>query len=159
VVSFVCQGTRGNVGRRETMERTLVIVKPDAVRRNQVGEVIRRFEAAGLAIRALKMVCLDRREAEGFYQVHQGRPFYASLTQFMSSGPTVAMVLEGPEAITRVRKLMGATDPAKAEPGTIRKDLATSIEQNAVHGSDSPESAAYEIPYFFNALEVIPKGT
>ena len=141
------------------MERTLVIVKPDAVRRNQVGEVIRRFEAAGLAIRALKMVYLDRREAEGFYQVHQGRPFYASLTQFMSSGPTVAMVLEGPEAITRVRKLMGATDPAKAEPGTIRKDLATSIEQNAVHGSDSPESAAYEIPYFFNALEVIPKST
>lgn len=138
------------------MERTLVMVKPDAVRRKQVGEVIRRFEAAGLTIRALKMVTLERREAEGFYQVHRERPFYASLTQFMSSGPTVAMVLEGPEAITRVRQLMGATDPAKAEPGTIRRDLATSIEQNVVHGSDSPESAAYEIPYFFSALELCP---
>jgi len=138
------------------MERTLVMVKPDAVRRNQVGEVIRRFEAAGLTIRALKMVCLERREAEGFYQVHRERPFFESLTRFMSSGPTVAMVLEGPEAISRVRKLMGATDPAKAEPGTIRKDLAASIEQNAVHGSDSPESAAYEIPYFFSAVELCP---
>ena len=138
------------------MERTLVMVKPDAVRRNQVGEVIRRFEAAGLTIRALKMVCLERREAEGFYQVHRERPFFESLTRFMSSGPTVAMVLEGPEAVSRVRKLMGATDPAKAEPGTIRKDLAASIEQNAVHGSDSPESAAYEIPYFFSAVELCP---
>jgi nucleoside-diphosphate kinase len=138
------------------MERTLVMVKPDAVRRNQVGEVIRRFEAAGLTIRALKMVCLERREAEGFYQVHRGRPFFVSLTQFMSSGPTVAMVLEGPDAIARVRKLMGATDPANSEPGTIRKDLATNIEQNAVHGSDSAESAAYEIPYFFSAMELCP---
>jgi nucleoside-diphosphate kinase len=138
------------------MERTLVMVKPDAVRRNQVGEVIRRFETAGLTIRALKMVHLERREAEGFYQVHRGRPFFESLTQFMSSGATVAMVLEGPDAIARVRKLMGATDPAKAEVGTIRKDLASSIEQNAVHGSDSPESAAYEIPYFFTAMEVCP---
>lgn len=138
------------------MERTLVMVKPDAVRRKQVGEVIRRFETAGLTIRALKMVCLDRRDAEGFYQVHRERPFFASLTQFMSSGPTVAMVLEGPEAITRVRQLMGATDPAKAEPGTIRRDLATSIEQNVVHGSDSPESATYEIPYFFSALDLCP---
>jgi nucleoside-diphosphate kinase len=136
------------------MERTLVLVKPDAVRRNLVGEVIRRFEVDGLTIRALKMVYLERREAEGFYQVHRGRPFFSSLTQFMSSGPTVAMVLEAPDAIVRVRKLMGATDPTKAEPGTIRKDLATSIEQNAVHGSDSPESAAYEIPYFFNAMEL-----
>ncbi|MBI4841559.1 MAG: nucleoside-diphosphate kinase [candidate division NC10 bacterium] len=138
------------------MERTLVMVKPDAVRRKQVGEVIRRFETAGLTIRALKMVCLDRRDAEGFYQVHRERPFFASLTQFMSSGPTVAMVLEGPEAISRVRQLMGATDPARAEPGTIRRDLATSIEQNVVHGSDSPESATYEIPYFFSALELCP---
>lgn len=136
------------------MERTLVMVKPDAVTRNQVGEVLRRFEAAGLTIRALKMVCLDRREAEGFYQVHRGRPFFESLTRFMSSGPIVAMVLEGEDAIARVRKLMGATDPAKAEAGTIRKDLATNIEQNAVHGSDSPGSAAYEIPYFFSALEL-----
>ena len=138
------------------MERTLVLVKPDAVRQNQVGEVVRRFEAAGLTIRALKMVYLERRQAEGFYQVHRGRPFFTSLTQFMSSGPTVAMVLEGPDAIPRVRKLMGTTDPAKAEPGTIRKDLATSIEQNAVHGSDSPESAAYEIPYLFSAMELCP---
>ncbi|MBI2001032.1 MAG: nucleoside-diphosphate kinase [candidate division NC10 bacterium] len=138
------------------MERTLVMVKPDAVRRKQVGEVIRRFETAGLTIRALRMVCLDRRDAEGFYQVHRERPFFASLTQFMSSGPMVAMVLEGPEAISRVRQLMGATDPAKAEPGTIRRDLATSIEQNVVHGSDSPESATYEIPYFFSALELCP---
>lgn len=136
------------------MERTLVLVKPDAVRRNLVGEVIRRFEGTGLTIRALKMVCLTRREAEGFYQVHRGRPFFASLTQFMSSGPAVAMVLEGPDAIARVRTLMGATDPAEAAAGTIRKDLAASIEQNAVHGSDSAESAAYEIPYFFNALEL-----
>jgi nucleoside-diphosphate kinase len=140
------------------MERTLVLVKPDAVRRSQVGEVVRRFEAAGLGIRAMKMVSLERREAEGFYQVHRGRPFFASLTEFMSSGPTVAMVLEGPDAIGRVRKLMGATDPAKAEPGTIRKDLGTSIEQNTVHGSDSPESAAYEVPYFFSALELSARG-
>jgi nucleoside-diphosphate kinase len=136
------------------MERTLVMVKPDAVTRNQVGEVLRRFEAAGLTIRALKMVRLDRREAEGFYQVHRGRPFFESLTRFMSSGPIVAMVLEGEDAIARVRKLMGATDPAKAEAGTMRKDLATNIEQNAVHGSDSPGSTAYEIPYFFSALEL-----
>jgi nucleoside-diphosphate kinase len=134
-------------------ERTLVMVKPDAVKHGHVGEVIRRFEAAGLTIRALKMVSLDRSEAEGFYLVHRERPFYASLTQFMSSGPVVAMVLEGPGAISKVRALMGATDPAKAEHGTIRKDLATSVEQNAVHGSDSPESAAYEIPYFFSSLE------
>jgi len=136
------------------MERTLVMVKPDAVTRNQVGEVLRRFEAAGLRIRGLRMVRLDRRGAEGFYQVHRGRPFFESLTQFMSSGPIVAMVLEGEDAIARVRKLMGATDPAKAEAGTIRKDLASSIEQNAVHGSDSPGSAAYEIPYFFSALDL-----
>ena len=134
-------------------ERTLVMVKPDAVKRGHVGEVIRRFEAAGLTIRALKMVSLERREAEGFYQVHRERPFFASLTQFMSSGPAVAMILEGPGAILKVRTLMGATDPAKAESGTIRKDLATSLEQNAVHGSDSPESAAYEIPFFFSSLE------
>jgi nucleoside-diphosphate kinase len=134
-------------------ERTLVMVKPDAVKHGHVGEVIRRFEAAGLTIRALKMVSLERREAERFYQVHKERPFFASLTRFMSSGPTVAMVLEGPGAIIKVRTLMGATDPAKAETGTIRKDLATSVEQNAVHGSDSPESAAYEIPFFFPSLE------
>jgi nucleoside-diphosphate kinase len=135
------------------VERTLVMVKPDAVRRGLIGEVIGRFEAAGLTIRALKMVSLDRREAEGFYAVHRERPFFGSLTQFMSSGPLVALVLEGEGAIAKVRGLMGATDPAKAAPGTIRRDLASGIEQNVVHGSDSPESAAYEIPYFFGALE------
>lgn len=135
------------------VERTLVMVKPDAVRSGKVGEIIARFEKAGLTIRALKMICMERQEAEGFYQVHRERPFFGSLTRFMSSGPTVAMVLEGAGAIAKVRTLMGATDPAKAEPGTIRKDLATSIEQNAVHGSDSPESAAYELPYFFSVLE------
>lgn len=135
------------------VERTLVMVKPDAVRGGHIGDVIGRFEAAGMTIRALRMVWLDRREAEGFYQVHRERPFFNGLTQFMSSGPIVAMVLEGPGAITKVRQLMGATDPAKAEPGTIRKAFATDIEQNAVHGSDSPESAAYEIPYFFGVLE------
>ena len=134
-------------------ERTLVMVKPDAVRGGHVGDVIGRFEAAGLAIRALKMVWLDRREAEEFYRVHRERPFFGGLTQFMSSGPIVAMVLEAPGVIATVRSLMGATDPAKAEPGTIRKAFAANIEQNAVHGSDSPESAAYEIPYFFGALE------
>ena len=134
-------------------ERTLVMVKPDAVRGGHVGDVIGRFEAAGLTIRAMKMVWLDRREAEGFYQVHRERPFFSALTQFMSSGPIVAMVLEGPGAIAKVRQLMGSTDPAKAEPGTIRKAFASNIEQNAVHGSDSPESAAYEIPYFFGTLE------
>jgi nucleoside-diphosphate kinase len=145
------------------MERTLVMVKPDAVRRGYVGEIVRRFEAAGLTVSALKMVHLDRREAEGFYQVHRERAFFPSLTQFMSSGPVVAVILEGPGAIAKVRRLMGATDPAKAEAGTIRKDLATNMEQNAVHGSDSPESATYEIPYFFSALEQhgydrVPRG-
>jgi nucleoside-diphosphate kinase len=135
------------------VERTLVMVKPDAVRGGHIGDIIGRFEAAGLTIRALKMVWLERREAEGFYQVHRERPFFAGLTQFMSSGPIVAIVLEGLGAIAKVRQLMGATDPAKADPGTIRKAFATNIEQNAVHGSDSPESAAYEIPYFFGALE------
>ncbi len=135
------------------MERTLVMVKPDAVRRGYTGEIIRRFEAAGLTLRALRMTQLSRREAEGFYQVHRERPFFPSLTQFMSSGPVVAMILEGSGAIARARQLMGATDPAKAEEETIRRDLATNMEQNAVHGSDSPESAAYEIPYFFSALD------
>jgi nucleoside-diphosphate kinase len=141
-------------------ERTLVMVKPDAVRGGHIGDVLSRFETAGLTVRALKMVWLDRREAEGFYQVHRERPFFADLTQFMSSGPIVAVVLEGPGAIATVRTLMGATDPAKADPGTIRKAFASSIQQNAVHGSDSPESAAYEIPYFFGALEqhAYPRG-
>ncbi len=134
-------------------ERTLVMVKPDAVRHGHVGAILTRFEEAGLTIRALKMVLLTRQAAEGFYQVHRERTFFGPLTQFMSSGPILAVLLEGPAAIAQVRKLMGATDPSKAEEGTIRKAFATNIEQNAVHGSDSPESAAYEIPFFFDALE------
>lgn len=137
-----------------TAERTLVIVKPDAVSRGQIGEVIRRFEAAGLTIQALKMIRMDRPMAEGFYQVHRERPFFASLTAFMSSGPSVVMVVEGDGAIADVRRIMGATDPAQAEPGTIRRALGTGIERNVVHGSDSPESARYEIPYFFSAIEL-----
>ena len=137
------------------MEQTLVIVKPDAVAKGLIGEVIRRFEAEGLVVRALKMVALGQREAEGFYQVHRHRPFFDSLTRFMASGPCVVMVLEGEGAIQRVRKLMGATDPLKAEEGTLRRTFATSIERNVVHGSDSLESAAYEIPYFFSLLELL----
>jgi len=140
------------------MERTLVLVKPDAVRAGHVGDILRRFESAGLAIRALRIVHLTLAQAEGFYRVHRERPFFGGLTRFMASGPTVAAVLEGAGAIVLVRRVMGATDPAKAEPGTIRKDFATSVEQNAVHGSDSPESAGYEIPYFFSSLEQVPPG-
>lgn len=139
-----------------SIERTLAIVKPDAVRRGLIGEVIARFEHAKLAVRGLRMVHLTKGEAEGFYAVHRGRPFFDSLTQFMSSGPVVVMVLEGVGAIARVRQIMGATDPAKAEPGTIRRDMAESIERNAVHGSDSPETAAIEVSYFFAALDLFP---
>ncbi len=137
------------------MEQTLVIVKPDAVARSLIGEIIRRFEAEKLIIRGLKMVLLEQREAEGFYQVHRERPFFSSLTRFMASGPCVVMVLEGEGAIQRVRQLMGATDPHQAEEGTLRRDFATSIEKNVVHGSDSAESAAFEIPYFFSRMELL----
>jgi nucleoside-diphosphate kinase len=137
------------------MEQTLVMIKPDAVGAARVGQVIQRFEAAGLAIRGMKLVRLTRSEAEAFYRVHRERPFFAGLTAFMSSGATVALVLEAPQAIQRVRTLMGATDPAAADSGTLRKDFATSIERNAVHGSDSPESAAYEIPFFFSTRELL----
>ncbi len=136
------------------MERTLSIVKPDGVRKNIIGEVIRRFEKQGLTVCALKMASLTKKEAEGFYAVHRERPFFGSLTGFMSSGPVVLMVLSGEGAIKKVRDLMGATDPAKAEAGTIRKDFADSIESNIVHGSDGPDTAAFEIGYFFNALEI-----
>lgn len=136
------------------MERTLAIVKPDAVARGKVGEIIRRFEEVGLRVCGLRMVRLDRKGAEKFYYVHRERPFFQSLTDFMSSGPSVVMVLEGEAAITTVRAVMGATDPAQASPGSIRRDLGTSIERNAVHGSDSPESAAFEVPYFFTEAEV-----
>jgi nucleoside-diphosphate kinase len=139
------------------IERTLSIVKPDGVTRGLVGEVVRRFEAAGLKVVALRMLRLERREAEGFYHVHRARPFFPSLVEFMTSGPIVPMVLEGEGAIARVRSIMGATDPAKADPGTIRKDFASSIEKNIVHGSDAPETAAFEIGYFFSALEIPPR--
>ncbi|MBI5454178.1 MAG: nucleoside-diphosphate kinase, partial [Deltaproteobacteria bacterium] len=133
---------------------TLSIVKPDGVRKNVIGDVISRFEKQGLQIAALKMASLSKAEAEGFYAVHRARPFFASLTEFMCSGPVVLMVVSGEGAIKKVRDIMGATDPAKAAPGTIRKDLADSIESNIVHGSDAPETAAFEIGYFFNALEI-----
>lgn len=136
------------------VEKTLVMIKPDAVTRGLIGEIIRRFEGENLKVVSLRMLHLSQKEAEGFYIVHKERPFYPSLTAFMSSQPIVAMVLEGEKAIERVRGIMGATDPAKAAPGTIRKDLAQNIEQNSVHGSDSPESAAYEIPYFFSQLDL-----
>lgn len=136
------------------MERTLSIVKPDGVRKGLIGEVIGRFEKAGIKIAAMKMIHMSKKEAEGFYAVHQGKPFYDSLTQFMSSGPCVVMVLEGPKVIQRNRELMGATNPKDAAPGTIRREFASSIEQNIVHGSDAPETAAFEIGYFFNALEI-----
>ena len=140
------------------MERTLAIIKPDGVARGQIGEVVSRCERAGLAVRGLKMVWLTPAQGQGFYAVHRERPFFQSLTAFMSSGPSVVLVLEGEGAIARWRALMGATDPAKADPGTIRRDLAASIEQNMVHGSDSPESARFEVPYFFPGVELHRDG-
>lgn len=139
------------------VERTLTIIKPDAVARGVAGQIISRFERAGLKILAAKLVHLTPAQSGGFYIVHKERPFYASLCAFMTQGPCMPMVLEGEDAITHVRELMGATDPAKAGPGTIRKDFASSIEANAVHGSDSPASAAFEIQYFFGALEIHPR--
>jgi nucleoside-diphosphate kinase len=138
-------------------ERTLTIVKPDAVAQGVAGQIMSRFEQAGLRILAARLVELTPAQAGGFYIVHKDRPFYASLCAFMTQGPCLAMVLEGENAIARVRELMGATDPAKAAPGTIRKDFASSIEANAVHGSDSPESAAFEIPFFFSAREILAR--
>ncbi len=135
-------------------ERTLSIIKPDAVRKNAIGEILRRFEAAGLKIVASKMVALSKVEAEGFYAVHKERPFFDSLTSFMSSGPALMSVLEGEGAIQCNRKIMGATNPEEADEGTIRKDFATDIEQNAVHGSDAPETAQWEIAYFFSSIDL-----
>jgi nucleoside-diphosphate kinase len=135
-------------------QRTLAIIKPDAVEKGVAGEIITRIERAGFTIVAAKMLRLTSAQAEGFYIVHKYRPFYASLCAFMTRGPVVVMALEGGDAIARWRELMGATDPAKAAPGTIRRDFASSIEANAAHGSDSPESAGFEIPYFFSALEL-----
>ena len=139
-------------------ERTLSIIKPDGVRKNLIGEVIQRFEKNGLTPIAMKMLHLTKTEAEGFYAVHKGKPFFESLTTFMSSGPIVVMILEGENAIEANRKLMGATNPAEADEGTIRRQYADNIEQNIVHGSDAPETAATEIAYFFNALEVCPRS-
>ena len=136
------------------MERTLSIVKPDAVEKGAVGEILRRFQADGLRIVALKLIRLTEEQARGFYAVHKSRPFYESLVKFMTSGPVVVSVLEGRDAIARNRRLMGATDPAKADPGTIRRDFGSDIERNAVHGSDAAATARVEIPYFFNATEI-----
>lgn len=136
------------------MERTLSIVKPDGVEKGLIGEVVRRFEKAGIRVVAMRMLRLTKEEAEGFYAVHRERPFFASLTGFMSSGPIVAMVLEGDDVIARNRALMGATDPKKADPGTIRADFAGSVERNIVHGSDAPATAATEIGYFFSDLDI-----
>ncbi len=135
-------------------ERTLSIIKPDGVSRDLIGEVIRRLEAADLKITAMKMIKMTKEQAKGFYRVHEGKPFYESVTRFMSSGPCVVMVLEGEDVIKRYRKLMGATNYKEAEPGTIRREFATDIEKNVVHGSDSQENALFEINYFFSELEI-----
>lgn len=137
------------------MERTLSIVKPDGVKKNVIGEVISMFEKNGLRVSALKMLHLSKEEAKSFYLVHKERPFYNSLTEFMSEGPVVVMVLSGGNAISRVREIMGSTNPKDAAPGTIRAAFASDIERNIVHGSDSLQSAAYEIPFFFSALEIM----
>lgn len=136
------------------MQRTFAIIKPDAVGRNITGRIIARIEEQGFRIVAMKRLRLSQAQAEGFYAVHAGKSFFASLAAYMTSGPCVAMVLEKENAIADWRKLMGATNPANAEPGTIRKDFAESLERNSVHGSDAPETAAYEIPFFFSALEM-----
>ena len=137
------------------LERTLSIVKPDGVARNLIGEVYRRFEAAGLKVIAARMTQLDEREARAFYAVHKERPFYADLVRYMTSGPVVVQVLAGDGAIAKNRDIMGATDPKKAAPGTIRCDLGTSIGSNCTHGSDAPETAAFEIGYFFAGHDLI----
>ena len=137
------------------MERTLAIIKPDGVARGIIGEVIQRLESNKLKITAMKMVKMNQEQAKGFYAVHEERPFFDSLTYFMSSGPIVVMVLEGENAIAKYREIMGATDYREAADGTIRKEFATDIEKNVVHGSDSPETAANEIAYFFNRFEMI----
>ncbi len=142
-----------------TTQRTLAIIKPDAVTKGVVGQIITRIERAGLAIIAVKLVHMTLAEARGFYIVHRQRPFYESLCAFMTQGPCLPMVLAGDDAIRKWRDLMGATDPVKAAAGTIRKDFAASIEANAVHGSDAPETAAFEIPYFFSSFELWPRST
>jgi len=137
------------------IEKTLSIIKPDAVAKGVIGQIVATFESNGLKIAAMKMIHMSKREAEGFYAVHQERPFFGSLTDFMSSGPAVVMVLCGEDAISKNRELMGATNPAEAVEGTLRKRFASNIEQNAVHGSDAPETARTEIAYFFPELEIV----
>ena len=137
-----------------TTERTFAIIKPDAVRTHKAGAILARIEQAGFVVRAMRLVHLSKREAEGFYAVHRARPFFGSLTEFMSSGPCIVMALEAPGAILKWRTLMGATDPAKADAGTLRKEFGTSIEFNATHGSDAPETAAFELGYFFRGMEL-----
>ena len=137
-------------------ERTLAIIKPDAVERRLAGKIIQRIEDEGFQIRAMRRIHLSAKQAEGFYAVHRERPFFKSLVKFMTRGPILALVLEGDDAVQKNREIMGATDPAKAAAGTIRKDFATDVEQNTVHGSDSAENAAVEIAYFFNQLELLP---
>lgn len=137
------------------MERTLSIIKPDAVKKGVIGQIIARFEANGLRIAAAKKIWLGRQDAKAFYEVHKDRPFFGDLVDFMVSGPVVVMVLEGPNAVAKNRELMGATDPKKAEKGTIRADFAESIDANAVHGSDSLENAAREVAFFFSSREIV----
>jgi nucleoside-diphosphate kinase len=139
------------------IERTLSIVKPDGVGRNLIGEIIHRFEKVGLRVVAARMMQLSQREAEGFYAVHRERPFFKDLVRFMTSGPVLVQVLEGEAAIAKNREVMGATDPKKASAGTIRADLAQSIDENVVHGSDAPDTAAREIAYFFREIELCPR--
>jgi len=135
------------------IQETLAIIKPDGVARGLIGEVIRRIESHGLKVKAMKMAHLSKKEAEGFYAVHRERPFFGSLTSFMSEGPVVLMILSGENAIQVWRDLMGATDPAKSAPGTIRREFGLSIERNTTHGSDAPETAAFETSYFFSGME------
>jgi nucleoside-diphosphate kinase len=136
-------------------ERTLAIIKPDAVERRLAGRILQRIETEGFQIRAMRKLQLSKQQAEGFYAVHRERPFFASLTEFMASGPAIVAVLEAPDAIRKWRTLMGATDPAKADAGTLRKEFALSIERNATHGSDAPDTAAFEIGYFFPGIELV----
>jgi nucleoside-diphosphate kinase len=136
------------------MERTFAIIKPDAVERRLTGAVLTRIEAAGFTIRAMRLQHLTKREAEGFYAVHRARPFFGALTDFMSSGPCVLLALDAPDAIRKWREMMGATDPAKADQGTLRKEFGTSIERNATHGSDGADTAAFELGYFFRGMEL-----
>ena len=136
------------------MQRTFAIIKPDAVRAGSTGKILARVEAEGFAVRAARMIHMSKAEAEGFYHVHAARPFFGALTDFMSSGPCLVLCLEAPDAIRKWRDLMGATDPAKAEAGTLRKEFGASIDNNATHGSDAPETAAFELAYFFRGLEL-----